>query len=141
MIGQVGASRPAYYDRNPLAVYQSYSSNAIAPAAVVVRATYTVPSGKKAFCETLHGFARRRTAAAPVGTWSVGINVTPSGGSNTTILYKRDTKNVIDDQKEFTISPFGELGAGDKIDLITEDLSTGGTVDYTFITKAVEFDA
>jgi hypothetical protein len=141
MIGQVGASRPQYYDRTATPTMDQFGTSGAAPHASTVRWTYTVPSGKKAYLEWVNAWLRRVTAAAPVGRATSVINYTPSGGAAGSIVIARHINNAVDavDRDGGSVGAF--LGAGDVVNASTEDLSTGGTVDYLVVSKRAEFDA
>jgi len=141
MIGHVASSRPDYFDRNPLAKDLGYSAAGIGPHGSTTRATYTVPAGKKAYLEVIAAHIRRQTAAAPVGLVRALFIYTPFGGSSWYPTLITLATNGVSDAAHGELSGLGLLAAGDLIRLLTEDLSTGGTVEYQGIIKAVEFDA
>lgn len=134
------AGRPAWYDRNPAGQNNIYT-NTVAPHAETDRWTYTVPSNKKAWLSTVCLQMTRVTVAAPIGKYYALMYYQPAGGSNFAFLYISSFANVAGDERLLTISPQMGLIAGDRLDCATQDLSTGGTVEYFEAATVATFDA
>lgn len=135
------AARPETYDRNPLAVTAVYEGSGLAPHGFTIRSTYTVPSGKKAWLDSLFTLVRRITVAAPAATVQASVYYDPVVGSNAYLGRALLWTNAVDDKDVVQLSPGSVMFAGDSINIATGDGSTGGTVDYNTYIKVTEFDA
>lgn len=137
----LAASRPAWYDRNPVTKRNYYAAVGLAPHADTQRWVYTVPAAKKFVVQTVDVHCTRVTAAAPVGrVWNY-INLTPNGGAAGGVLTRFMWGNNVGDHLEGVIGGQPTLLAGDVLEGHTRDEGTGGTVDYANETTGVEFDA
>jgi hypothetical protein len=135
-IGHLQQTRPHYYDRNPAIQHVIYAATGVAPHGGTSRATYTVPSGKKAIVEAAHVAVTRQTAAAPVGL--ISFRLTIAGANLGSLYYMR---NAVGDYEQLTDLTGGLFPAGTAFDLDTTDASTGGTCAYHGGVKIMEFDA
>jgi hypothetical protein len=135
------ASRTHYYDRGATPTEDQYSASGVTPHAVTIRWGYTVPTAKKAYCEFVKVWVRRATAAAAAGRVTSSLKYTPDKGIVSTLVIARTTGNAVDsaDRDGGAVGAF--MAAGDQAEGQTEDLSTGGTVDYVVLMKRAEFDA
>lgn len=140
-IDNVRASRPDWYDRNPVARANSFASVGIAPHADVVRWTYTVPTGKKFNLQMFASLVQRATAAAPVGTAYNILRYTPSGGAVGGLIEAVNTSNTVGAGTSMAGGSAMIMLAGDVIDCDTADASTGGTQAYLGSMQGLEFDA
>jgi len=140
-VGFPGGPRLEWYDRNPSTQLLWYGGAGIAPHGLIARATYTVPTGKKAFLEYGIVVAIRATAPTTAGRVTTQITITPSGGSAAGFLVIRWTSAVLDYHESMNVGNAGALAAGDMIQVMTADLSTGGTLDYSAGVKLTEFSA
>ena len=138
-ITSVGAgARGAYYDRNPLEVLTlGYQINGLAPAALTQRATYTVPTGRKAFVNDLSADINRATAAGASGKISAIIHRSTASGQWRLSLFN----NVVGASATKASGVNRTLLAAAVIVINTEDLSTTGTVDFDIFAYITEFDA
>jgi hypothetical protein len=128
--------RLAYYDRAPTNTALNFQSNAIAPAGTTVRATYTVPTARKAIITGGSCGVRRRTAATTPAYPNVQL-AAPSG-----FLAQLSTgSNAIDQGADITIASGQVALAGQAIAFQTTDSSTAGTVDFYGVCAILEFDA
>lgn len=134
-------SRPAYYDRNPAVQFAAYSASAVAPHTATVRATYTVPTGKKAYLESLLCRARRNAAASAVGQQIAYAQYTPSGGAASIFIMAELFNNTVGATAFVNQGQSGLMAAGDIIDLVTVDNSTTGSGDYNLAARIVQYDA
>lgn len=139
-VGPIGVTSN-YYDRNPTDQFLVFSQNNVAPHASVARVTYQTPASRKAFIEFVSLYARRSAVMTAAGIWSVGLNLTASGGAPVSLVYQRTSLNAVNAITAWGATSIGLMQPGDLIQLTTEDLGTGGTVDYTIGFKATEFDA
>ena len=135
-------ARPAWYDRNPTTLVDSFTGSA-APHAPTTRISYTVPAGKKAIVETLAAKVIRMAAASTPELVTAQFLLTPSGGEERVLLgaYLTSAQNSPKDSDSLGIGPSLTLFPGDYIRGITFDLSTGGLVYYVLILKLTVFDA
>jgi len=134
-------ARPGWYDRNPINRHQRYLGTGITPHTATERWTYTVGANKKAWLELLIAQVQRATAATTAGIPQVSIFFTPSGGSETSLVWSWERGNAVGNKCTMVASGVGILGSGDIIRSTTFDDSTGGTMDYAAIAKITEFDA
>jgi hypothetical protein len=140
-IQNVRASRPDWYDRNPVMVGNIYGGDALAPHALTTRFTYTVPTGKKCYLE--YGqlkVTRDGATATPVKAGcdfpiTAGISTTPILGIASIIS---GTLGATDNQ---TLGAAIILVAAFAFTGSTFDTSTGGTCGYIVTFKGTEFDA
>src|SRR5574341_363058 len=122
-------------DRNAVQKNGTVQLNGVAPHALTVRATYTVPAGKRFLLTAVHLWVRRRTAATTAGL--VQMKVDTSLGIEIPI---QSSKNAIDDLMSSDAAPNVLLQAGETVNTRTSDTSTGGTVDYLGGYMGYEFD-
>jgi len=128
--------RALYYDRNPIARMIYYRANGVAPHAATQRASYTVPTGKKALVVGASAMMMRATAATSLG------RVHSFGGTASSIAFDCYHKNNTVDSMVTVQNPIQyPFFEGVQLSLATEDLSTGGTMDYDISTTFTEFDA
>jgi len=113
-----------------------YTAANVAPHTQVVRATYTVPTGKKAFCSRAYSELIRSAAATTLGKAAV-LLVT----STTLIIVNKHYDNTVGRREWAALSMGGIFLAGDVVTVQTYDLSTGGTMDYIGIIGLMEFSA
>jgi hypothetical protein len=129
-----------WYDRNPSQMPKSYYTIAIAPHIATERWSYTVPSGRLAFMESLIGQVMRVSAATSMAYAEVDFYLTPSGGSKTWIWGALIYDNTVGKKDSQMMGQSMMLLTGDKITCETYDGSTGGTCMYSGATKITEFD-
>ena len=139
-ITNVFSGRPAYYDRNPLMISNNYNQT-IAPAALTVRWTYTVPTARKAYVEQQNSALDRATAAGTAAQMFAGTRYTPNGGSVAVFTYAVANTNTLNQEFSQLMGGSMVMLAGDKNDAVTSDLSTTGTVEFLLNGKCTEFDA
>ncbi len=133
---QLQQSRPAYYDRNPVIQDTGNFLTGAAPHALTTRASYTVPTGKKALVADTYVHVLRRTAA----TTALLVRALNVSGTFTDITARIFTNGVGD--KETVVAGAGRLllVAG-SVFIRDEDLSVAGTCDFDGQAGIVEFDA
>ena len=141
IVSSASISRPTYYDRNPVARQLNYSAGGVVPHGATQRATYTVPAGKRAFCDAFFTSVRRSGAAAPVGVAQVYAQYTPNGGTAGLMGMASLSTNNVNDTTSGSGTGMGIMYAGDVLGIFSSDTSTGGTVDYNIHYKITEFDA
>lgn len=128
--------RAEWYDRNPSDQSVGYLAVAVAPHTTTTRATYTVPTGRKAFITALHAEVYRRDAPTTAG--KVYAQVFWSG----VVMLKASHLNAtVGSVERSSVGVDNALMAGDTVFIETCDLSTGGTMDYQVGVAIVEFDA
>lgn len=129
-----------WYDRNPVSKADEWDATD-GDHAATIRVTYTCPTGKIAMIELLSANATRSAAAGAVGHVEVWVNLTPNGGSPSSIwnagrFYDNDVGAGINSSLGTTVTMF----PGDKIDMKTRDTGNGGSVEYQISYKITEFD-
>lgn len=132
-------SRPAYYDRDATASQGSYDAGGVAPHAATTRVTTTVAAGKKLLVEVLFLSFRRNTSAtvansvtlATYAVTTLGVGVMPRLDSVSNTLGLQFSQQ----SQHFTL--FG----GERLDINSEDLSTGGSMLISAGFKGVTFNA
>lgn len=137
---QVGKiPRNDWYDRN--CVVGGVNFNAlVGPHAGILRATYTVPAGKKTLVDFIEATGYRVTAAGPSGIIALYGMYTPSGGAGR-ILYRHWTDlPAVNATYDKHLNSRLLMQVGDTIDMYTLDSSTGGTVSHYGLINTNEFD-
>ena len=135
-VGFPGGPRLEWYDRNPLSATIDYLGTAIAGHSVTVRATYTTPTGKKAFLGAASLQFLRVTAAGVLGQIH-----TYFFAAGSMILMAQLLDNTAGAHLEREINLNAVLLDGESISFSTFDASTGGTVNYSLGAAIMEFDA
>ncbi len=131
--------RGQYYDRNPVPQLEQDES-AYAPHGETERWSYTVPSGKRAYIETLFLYVRRTSVATTVGYANVYVRYLPAGGSQVLLLMAELYDNNMGANAIQHGTQFGLINPGDKLLAITRDTSMGGVINPTVSAKIIEFD-
>lgn len=141
----VGAATASgfYYDRNPTSFTLAFSQQTIAPHAATVRATYTVPTSRKAFIEISQCFLIFESVGDLVlGSAQSFYRFTPSGGVAASVVTA--LAQGICPVRTYVAMLFGasiEMQAGDKLDAMTSNLYTASTCTHVLSLKGTEFDA
>ena len=130
----------AYYDRAAKDVSQTDSENTpYTPHALFTFWTYTVPSNRYAFMETLSARCIRASVAGTAGRAIADIEI--SGTDNQSHIDAMCLGNNIGDGERVALSNVGYLRTGATITAQTSDNSTGGTVEINWDALITEFDA
>ena len=135
-VGFPGGPRLEWYDRNPVGKEFLYQAPTVAPHALVQRFLYTVPTGKKFFLESGLALAIRDAAAGPADLV-------------TAYLFARDYRclaavlltNAVGDRAQMNQGRSVIMVDGDRLQGMTGDVSTGGTINYMVSAHGIEFDA
>jgi len=138
------ASRPAWYDRNPKSIPNSWSSTGKSPHGATAQYTYTCPEDRNAIIEQLQARIERVTVAAPANTVRAYFVVQPYGsasGFTQLLAMLLVTENAAGDKENVVLGSAITLYPGDILYGMSADASTGGTVNYYLISKITEFDA
>lgn len=140
-LGHLGPQSANYYGRNPVVRTAEYDAQGVSPHAATTRNTYTVPTGKLAYVESLYCLVVRITAATAASRVGAVCNLDPSGGEPAVdIIRALLLTNAVGDNHGVVLASGGYLAAGDVLTLVTSDASTGGTVDYQVTRKLTEFE-
>lgn len=110
------------------------------PHATTVRFTYTVPAGRFAELELLAVLLYRNAGAGVAGQWQGYIQYTPSGGAANVLLNLVSNLAAVDTNGHREWGGTMKMQAGDKLEAITFDLSTGGAAIYVLSAVATEYD-
>ena len=125
-----------WYQTNYDMFEEAYSGDGVAPHATTSRNTYTVPANRLAIVSNVHVSMCRATAASTVARFRAAIDV--NGDANLIMVWSRD--NTIGPGYTEQLGETAILEAGDLLTQFTQDLSTGGTVDYRQGYIVAEFD-
>jgi hypothetical protein len=139
--GHVQQSRPQWYDRTPIGRTNSATNAATAPHAETVRWTRTIPTAKKYQLQTATVLVRRESAAAPASYMTAAVRLFPNGAANVIINEVLIVGNAVNDGDNQTLGGAIALLAGDVLEGITQDSSTGGTALYRTSQTGLEYDA
>lgn len=134
-------ARPQPGDRNPITSANQYFAAGVAPHGPTARINYTVPAGKKAILNYVSVEMLRATAAAPVGLWMAYTRVTPISLNNSRPVNLQALTNGVGDRLNFSLGCNQVLLATEVFDAVSQDASTGGTVNYSISYGATEYDA
>jgi len=134
-------ARPDWYDRNPITHVGGWTGLDVAPHSQTPRFTYTVPAGKKAMVEILHGLIMRKTAATTLDNAEVWWQIYPGGGGGVTVITQILHSNTVGNKDTQALGPSLTLLPADQLRCYTIDVSTGGTHDWSVGYKITEFDA
>ena len=135
-VGFPGGPRLEWYDRNPIDQTVSYVGSNVAPHSLTVRASYTVPTGKKAFIGGAAVEVSRRTVATTIG--DVLAYVSFAGETSLNIFHRDNTEGTVE---RGSLNINGVMLAGASLTLNTQDTSEGGAMNYWISTVIMEFDA
>jgi hypothetical protein len=129
-------NRPPYYDRTPLAVTIFNTTTDTAPAGSTVRATYTVPTNRKAFVthgtlQTIRVTAATTSARAEEYAVLAGLIAAIASIEN----------NAVGTQASIGFGSGYVVLAGQVVQLTTNDGSTAGTLTFVGALGILEFDA
>jgi hypothetical protein len=130
-------TRP-YYDREGSHVILGYEGVGIGPHAAALRDTYSIPANFQAKVTNIGLTVVRKTAAAPVGAVRAYVYHNSTAGTYK-IQVAELLKNAIGDDANVHIGEGLWLAPNDLIALYTEDLSTGGTIDYNLCVALIIF--
>lgn len=139
-INNFGAARASIYDRNSELTNIIYGAPAV-PHAPTVRSTYTVPVNKKAIINMISMFMERQSNASSADISDIVYLVTRLAGGVVTIGRLTDVLDANHDIATDSFSLGATLLAGDKIEIVTSDLSTGGGIYFNTLAVITEFDA
>ena len=138
-IVNAASARADMYDRNATIVGLRYTA-LLSPHGATVRATYTVPAGKKAYIGFCIAYIKRWTAAFPQGFPRASCYVELLAGGSMNLVESVSPMTAVD----VDVNTFGNTGMfalpGDVITLLTEDNSTNGTVQYLLDAAIATFD-
>ena len=134
-------ARPTPGDRAPISRGTSYASLGIAPHVITQRFLYTVPAAKKFSLGFATVEALRATAAAPVGQVAAQVRTTTLQPTTNYPAAVRTLDNTVGSAARISSAPTLVLVAGESVDGVTEDVSTGGTMNYLLSYQGTEYDA
>lgn len=119
---------------------QRYLATAVGPHGETQRATYLPGAARAAILDHVLLMVRRRTSATTVGPVRGWLRIDADGLTDIPLAIARLETNGVGD---FTAVHTGPLGVAinlDQVELVTQDDSTGGSVDYDLVLKLLEFD-
>lgn len=124
-----------YYDRGATLRKLEYSAVGVAPHVDIVRDSNTPASGKRVLLSHFYFRIRRATAAAVLGLVTVQFRVDFLIALKATL-----NDNTVGAEKIVALGSNLVMPTGLQFDLRTDDLSTGGTVDYDLYVAGTEFN-
>lgn len=140
-VGSFAVARPAPADRNGLTTIQSYGPTTVAPHGGTVRFSFTVATGKKVSVLYTQVFVQRSTAATVDGLNRATIAVTPSGGSQSTLVSLPRVTNTVDNSQNLFLGTSLSLNAGDYVEASSFDVATGGSITLFMGMNLLTYDA
>lgn len=127
-------------ERSPTTITRSYSVASVAPHGATSRWTYTVPAGKLALVSALLTHVARDGATSTPGIAQGYIQLVASGGSGVYVLLGSIISGTLGVQDHMALGQSLWLRAGDNMQGVTSDGSTGGTMFYILSMAAIEFN-
>ena len=140
-LGSLASARSAYYDRNATGTFLQYGGT-VAPHTATTRFSSTIASGKKAYIEVCQAYAYRSVAAGVGNNSVVWFRVLNSGATTyaSTIFTRSDTA-ATGLMIERVVTGQVTIYAGEALEALTIDGSTGGSIDFNLSAKLTNFDA
>lgn len=140
-VGNLLASRPNWYDRNPSAFGFNSVRQAVAPAAPTQRFNYTVPANKKAIVEAGVASICRLTAAGVVGNVGADLTYAFNTGGTAYMPIAWAVNNSLGIMTRADMSLQTLMLAAETITGNDRDESTGGTCTIIISLKLTQYDA
>lgn len=138
-VGHLQVTRPEWYDRHANPVTKSAA--ATGPVGVTQLWTYTVPSGKKAYCDLVLSTAYRGQIATATGIVQCLVDYAAvSGGGAALLTDIRMDANINGASERQLVGQFGIVVAGDIFTATVVDPCTGGSTTLRCTLKATEYD-
>jgi hypothetical protein len=136
------SARYLWGDRNPASVSIMYSATSVVPHGSTERATYTVPTAKKAQVSGAISLLFLTNVATTAGDRVAVVRVT-IGATTYDLVYAAiyPDRNSVGNKDVQNVGQSYFLRAAEKIAILTADSSTGGTVTYNASVLATEYDA
>lgn len=135
-VSSYALGRPSYFDRTPSAVAGSFS-NILGPHALTARWTVTAAATQKIFFDSGITVATRYSAATVLGAAVTSID-TPFGNT-ITVAYL--FSNTLGTQYQSSLAGSLLVLPGASTYGMSQDASTGGTVNYYNYVHGIAFDA
>lgn len=141
MVRQVtNLTTPFYLSNCVLTAVRYYHSN-LGPHSLVVRETYTIPSGRAALVSAVYIELRRVSEASTVGLVRADVSVSILGGMWSILLSGvRFVDNTLNVFYKHTRDQCVFLFEDDYVSIATADSSTGGSCEYIIDVFLNEFD-
>lgn len=139
-----GSSRAAPIDRNPVKRTITFNSTIGDVSQVTTtEATYTCPSGKKAYAEFMFASVRNTTTNAMNDQASTAVRYTPSGGSAVGMVQVLLTAGAAGEDRSSSVGGSVTLLVGDAVDLRSSSSNNGSGASVREQASVVftEFDA
>lgn len=133
-------ARQAYMMRNPTPVSFHNDSGAVGPHALTARWTQSVPANKIWVIESILVAVRRITVAAPIGLYTARLRISDAGAP-TWLIHWQSVDNTVNYFHLETLAGAIHLNTLASLTFETEDLSTGGTLDFVVSGRLYEYEA
>lgn len=140
-ITNVFSGRPSPADRGPLQKQFGYNNVGVANHGATTRWTYTVPTARKFIGGPMQAGHMQQVVGGVANISDAGIYTIPSGGANLALINSHKLNGAVDAKVQLIGAPGLLLYAGDLIQAITSDTSTGGQQDYNVNMVGTEYDA
>lgn len=139
-VSSLGVARPAYYDRNATSTLQNYNA-VVAPHGTTTRWTTTIAAGKKMNVELVQIYQERRSVATVALQSTIQVNIT-SGATTALSVFTNDLgTNTVGARDYRLVTNVCTLYPAETIEVVTLDVSTGGTVLFLAVMKGTTYDA
>lgn len=137
-----GGARGEWYDRNLLATSNYYAAGNIAPHVFTRRTQYIVPAGRRAIVQnTVLEMDINTVATTPSYREMLVYIVQSTGSIIVSFAYMTSNSNTVGLIDRIATATHVFLLAGDRVEIWTSDLSTGGSMNYNGSVVITEFDA
>lgn len=138
-VGHLQPTRPEWYDRNPTVIGRTTLT--VGPVVLTQAWIYTVPTGKKAYCDHVSGSVLRRSEATATGDVNSYAELRDPGPVTITrFVDLLMLDNVRGATMGTAVPAFGIITAGQILRGIIGDASTGGSTDLRVAAKLTEYD-
>lgn len=131
-------ARRIYYDRDPIPIYAAYGGT-VGPHGLAVRASYTPPIGYAAFIEVISFLNVRHVLATTPVFSTTELKFYPFYGGVVPISIQLFPNNVTYQSMALQLTGYGYLAYGDVLEIATQNLDAGGTVQFQATLKGTEF--
>lgn len=136
-----GPTQPTDPNANPVTVSRVYGGVTVVPHAATDRWEYIVPPKRRARLQSARTRVVRRSVAAPATAPQVQIVLLRSGAASSVgVAGAYLASNAVGDESTQIHPGEVELFEGDKLYSLSEDTSTGGTVDLFSSAILIEYD-
>jgi len=135
------SARDVWGERNALDVSIAYNAGGVAPHGATVRATYTVPTARKAAVQNVSSRVRITTVATTPGIRDAYVYYVISAVNYYIVMPMLGNQdNLVSNHSEGYVGVGSVLPVGSAVSIATYDGSTGGQCEYNISVKMTEYD-